>query len=304
MILLHDFSFEPLAKNLVVSIGYFDGIHLGHQFLIQKLLAYQQKHDNYRSLIITFKNHPLSILNPKISPKNLMQNEQKVKALESLSIDYCLNLSFTESLSKIQAFDFLSQIKKMASHQIHLILGEGFSFGHQRSGNAITLPQFAEKLPFFSYEVLPLYSSSNQSPLSSTLIRELISQGEIEKANKSLITPYSISGKIIHGNQIARTLNTKTTNVSIPPDKTLPKEGLYAGHTIYNHKSYLSLIYFEKKDPLTIESWLANFDQEIYGETITILPKRLIRSPIKGISLSQLSKQIEEDKKKLFELVF
>ncbi|AAK79771.1 riboflavin kinase/FMN adenylyltransferase [Clostridium acetobutylicum] len=298
MEVLNDSFKIKLNCRTYVTIGSFDGIHMGHLSLIKKAISLSKK-NNTMSMLSTFKEHPLNVINKSIVPKILMDNETKIEILKSIGLDILNFFDFNEEIMKMMPEDF---ILNMINHYNidGIITGFNHRFGYKNSGDIHLLKTLSEKYGFELY-VLPPVSFKNDM-VSSTRIRNCISDGNIEEANQMLLRPFSIKAKVIHGREIGRQIGFPTANLSYDNKFILPKIGVYYTTVEYNKITYKGITNVGTNptvngDKLTIETYILDFNQNIYDEEIRVNFVKKIRDQIKFESIEQLKVQLEKDKK-------
>lgn len=280
-------------KNLVLSLGFFDGVHIAHSKIITKAKQIA-KEKGLKSAVITFEKSPASYFSNKPF-YNLITNEKKIDLIDKLGIDYLYILDF-ENFKNISAKDYIENIiiKNFAPDTI--ITGFNHTFGANKTGNSELLHRYKD----FNYIELDEIKIDNTT-VSSTNIKNYIQNGNIEKANNMLGRNFSVSGSVIYGNQIARQLGFKTANIIYNKCMIKPKYGVYKGFVNYDGKKYKAIINFGTRPSVdknlieTLEAHIINFDKDIYGKNIEVEFTSKIRDEIKFHSINELKKQIEKD---------
>lgn len=297
MIVLNDSFKVKLKYKTYVTIGSFDGLHKGHLSLISKAVELSKK-NNVKSMVNTFKEHPLSIINKEIAPKLIMDNETKIQLLNENGLDV-LNLSDFIDIMKMSPEDYI--LNMIEHYNIKgIITGFNHKFGHKNEGDVKLLKKLSEKYGFELYIVEPV--KVDGEIVSSTSIRKYIAVGEIAKANKMLLRPFSLSGTVIHGRQVGRTLGFPTANLKYDSDFVVPGIGVYYTVVEYNGKNYKAITDIGyaptvRNSDFTIESYMLNFDEDIYEKSIKVNFIEKIRDEVKFSSIEELKSQLESDKK-------
>ena len=284
----------------VVTIGTFDGVHRGHQTILKTVVKEAAAHQG-KSILITFWPHPRFILRPDDKGLKLLSTfEEKEKLIQKIGIDYLIKLQFTPAFSSQSADEFVRKILIEGVGAKKLFIGYDHHFGRNREGNIDFLKAHAAA---YGFEVAEIPRQDIDSiGVSSTKIRNAVSNGEIPLANTLLGRVYSLVGKVIHGDKRGRTIGFPTANIEAPASfKLLPKDGVYAVKVEWKGSEYPGMLNIGFKPTLggenrSIEVHLFNFDAELYGEKITIKFIDFIRSEIKFASLEELRGQLEEDK--------
>jgi riboflavin kinase / FMN adenylyltransferase len=289
------------AKNTksVITIGSFDGVHVGHQSILEKLVSYS-KLNNCESIVLTFFPHPRMVLQGDNSLKLLNTIEEKIKLFSKIGIDNLIIHPFNKEFSRLTAEDFVKKILVEKLNIQKIIIGYDHRFGRNRSANIDDLIAFGEKYNF-EVEQISVHEISEIS-VSSTKIRKSLNDGEIEISNEFLGYAYFVTGKVVKGNQIGRTINFPTANIEIADDyKLIPKNGVYVvSCNIYNVKYFgmanigtnPTVYGLEQK----IEVHLFNFNTDIYDSEIQVNFHHRIREEIKFDSLEDLKEQLKKDK--------
>lgn len=283
-------------QHAVVTIGNFDGVHVGHQHLISTLKQSAAK-QHKASMAITFEPLPTEYLLPENTLARLTFLREKLHCFKQLKVDYVLCLKFNRDLAHLSAQAFIDEILIKRLNIAHLIIGEDFRFGHERQGDIALLKRQNK----FTVEIIEKMQQENES-VSSTRIRTALSNNNFKLAQQLLDKPYAISGRIIHGQKLGRTLGFPTANISLH-QLTLPIEGVFAVDVLGLHSDPLpGVANIGKKPTLNgikklLEIHLLDFDQSIYGRYIQVIPRQKIRDEKKFADLAALSTQIAEDVK-------
>ncbi|MBX9578038.1 MAG: bifunctional riboflavin kinase/FAD synthetase [Chthoniobacterales bacterium] len=288
------FSLQPV----ILVGGTFDGVHVGHQALIAQAQE-EAKAIGGKVVVMTFDRHPVSLLRPSVAPALLTTTEQKLKLLQELGVDAVLLLTFNEQLAAIPATEFITQLVEALPHLKTIAIGASWSFGKGGEGNLDLLKELGEKFHFSVMTIKPI--EVNGSAVSSTRIRRAIASGELEEAAACLGRRYSLTGTVVEGNKKARDFGFPTANLSLPPIQ-LPPNGVYAvlakvGETTHQgianigHCPTISDFPF----PTTVEVHLFNFEGDLYGQELTMIPIAYLRPEIKFPNLEELRLQIIKD---------
>jgi riboflavin kinase / FMN adenylyltransferase len=299
MIILEDNFKAKLEYKTYIALGSFDGLHLGHMGLINKTLELAKK-NNVKSMVYTFKNHPLSIINNEKVPRLLMDNETKLNMLEQLGIDIVNLANFDVEYMKISPEAFIENIVKHYNIK-GLIVGFNYRFGYKNSGDIDLLKEYSKKLDF---ELHVIESVTYEGEVvSSSRIRGLLNDGSIEEANKMLILPYRLKGEVIKGKQLGRTLGFPTANLKYDTNFQSLSRGVYFTVIEYDSSLYkgITSVGFNPTiepvgDSIKIETYILDFDKYIYGEVISVYFVSRMRSEVKFNSLEELTSQLKKDK--------
>ncbi len=299
MKIVSDQSSLPHSKYSIATIGYFDGIHLGHKKILSELIS-QAKQNNGQSILITFWPHPRNVLNKNTHVELLLSNEEKIKSLESLGVDILYIIEFTLQFSKIDAHSFIETYLVDKLNIDKLILGYNHCFGHKRQGNFLFLKKNKKKYSFDIQEIQKKEISSDLS-ISSSAIRENIRSGNLLDANKMLGYRYFFKGKVIKGDGIGKKLGYPTANIE-PLDTSIliPKNGVYVGEVVINNKLYGCMINIGTRPTVNgkerrIELHIFHFKSMIYDKIIIIKFIKKMRDERKFINTEELKNQLKKD---------
>ena len=294
---INDLSQIGLRKEDVVAcIGYFDGVHLGHQALITKTIE-RAKEIGAKSMLITFHPDPWSVINRKSNVKHITPLKTKLEVIESFGIDEVVIMKFDSSFSKLSPDDFVNHVL-IGLGIVELVIGSDFKFGHKGAGNVSYLKEnFGHAI--YTHEVN--LEETDQGIISSTYLIQTILRGEVDTTEKLLGRPYKISGFVIHGSKTGRKIGFPTANLKIEDEFVIPKEGVYAGYVYVGGSKYQSIVNIgynptiNTRDELSIETHILDFDQVIYGEVIHQTFNKRLRDELKFDSVDALIDQMEND---------
>jgi len=330
-------SKNKISEPTCATIGVFDGVHLGHQFLLKNM---QQNAflSGLKSLVVTFKNHPqfffsnarhserseesrentnrfthfgrekLPLVEMTDSFKLLTTENEKIDLISELNPDFTLLLDFNKEISAMKAADFLLFLKNNYSLK-KLIIGYNHSFGSDRIRNFEQYKSIGKNLDIEIVQCAPAPLSCGDGGgerfISSSAIRKLLLNGDIEAANAMLGRKYSLSGVVIEGEKNGQKIGFPTANLAVLPQKLIPKVGVYSVDVLQKNRHFNGMLYIGNRPTLdgknqTIEVNIFDFNENIYNENITLFLKKFIREDKKFNSLSELKKQLIKDKKKLY----
>lgn len=298
---IHELSKSSLNKqSQVLLIGKFDGVHIGHLKLIQ--IARQFVEQNDLLAIMSFSDYPLWVLqqNPAYE-QAITPTSEKMNILQECGIDRFYDVSFTKEFASMEAEAFV--LNDLASLQIkHIVVGEGFRFGKGGKGDVELLRKLCKQLQL-ELTVVP-HVQENGRKISSTTIRQYITEGKVEAAQSLLGRPYSISGYVIHGQALGRTLGFPTANITGTDENfVLPKPGIYAGTvqiSEYEHFNALISVGYRPTvngDSYLIEAYLIDFSGDLYDRLVTVSFLYYMREEMKFSNLDLLLEQMNEDKR-------
>lgn len=278
-------------SNLSLALGFFDGIHKGHQTVIQNAVDYAHK-NNCKSAVITFKEHPCCFFYGKC-PKYILSGKERENKIKELGVDYLYELDF-ESISGLTAGDYLKNVLVKYFSPCAISTGWNHNFGYKKSGNAKFLHDNSKKFGYEYFELPP--QKINNEIISSSAIRKYLSTGEIEKANTMLGYKFYTSGTVIKGQQIGRTIGFRTANLIYPDELIELSHGVYSVETNFGK----GIANFGTRPTVSgkgtlLEVHILDFDKDIYGETLSVEFKKMIRTEKKFPSLDALKKQIYND---------
>ncbi len=289
-------------KRSVVTIGNFDGIHKGHEVLIKKAVEYGKK-NNIKSIVFTFENHPANyFVNNSI--RNIISNEERINRLNKLGVDLVISIPFDKYMTKISAQDFVEKILVDKLGVEKIIVGDDFTFARNKEGNTDLLKNLSERYKY-SLEVIKAIKI-NGTRISSTYIRNLVSQGDVYAVDEYLGYNYQLEGKVIHCKQLGRTIGFPTANIEVDKDVLIPKNGIYATRIniegqIYFGATNIGFNPTVNGSKLSIETNILQFNEDIYGKIIKIEFLERIRDEKKFSSLDELKNQLKRDTNYVFE---
>lgn len=298
---IHDNYNSYNVQKPVITSGVFDGVHLGHQKILNKVKEVAFINGG-ESVVVTFWPHPREVLRKDDSLKLINSIEEKLVLLEKYGIEHVVLIPFTPDFSKLSSKEYILDILVSKLHVNHLIIGYNHHFGHDRLGNFDTILQYAATCNFTAEQVTP--KSINKTNISSTIVRKALLDGDIETANKYLGYQYQLSGNVIVGNKIGRTIGYPTANVKVSHNfKIIPKTGVYAVWAKTNNTIYPAMLNIgfrptlnESAPQLSIEAHLIGFQGDIYDKEITLFFQSRIRDEVKFSGLEQLTKQLDNDR--------
>ena len=284
----------------VVTSGTFDGVHLGHQKIISRILEISQKNQG-ECVVITFWPHPRVVLSKgKTDLRLLTSLDEKAELLDKAGIHHLLVLPFTPEFSQLSPEEFIQKIYIQGVGTHKLVIGYDHRFGKNREGGFDYLTQNANQYPF-TVEEIPRQDIDDVG-ISSTKIRKAIQAGDIALANQYLGYPYSLTGLVIHGDKLGRTIGFPTANLKIEESyKLIPNDGIYAVKVSLDTKEYQGMLYIgnrptlEGKPETRIEVNILDFDQDIYGTNLCISLIEKIRGDAKFDSLEAMITQLKKD---------
>lgn len=297
MRLFHGTDNAEIQRPTVLTLGVFDGLHLGHQLVMRTVV------ERARSLgavptVITFDPHPRAVLHPESAPPLLQTLDQKVEGFGVLGIEQTIVVAFTKEFSLVGAEDFLADVVKERLQAKEVYLGCGFAFGHNRAGNIELLRRVSADLGFFADEV-PEVRLRDQR-VSSSKIRKLLLEGRVNLARRMLGRPYGVEGRIEHGSERGHQLGFPTANLH-PHNRVIPKNGVYVTGTLIEGQWRRSVTNigvrptFGTATEPSVETFVMNFAGDLYGDVLRVRFLQRLRDEKRFGSLAELKAQISRD---------
>ncbi|MEG1616724.1 MAG: bifunctional riboflavin kinase/FAD synthetase [Bacteroidales bacterium] len=292
--------FSTDIPPLVASIGFFDGVHRGHRFLIGELIA-EAKREGLSSAVITFRNHPRKLIDPSFSPELLSSFDEKMTLLEQTGVDYCIVLDFTPQIRDLSASRFIQEILSEQLHTKTLITGYDHRFGKNREEG------FEDYCRYGKACGMQVLRETGYAPdglhVSSSEVRRKLLSGHLSTANELLGRSYNLEGVVEEGFRIGRKIGFPTANIRpCEPDKLIPKQGVYAVYVEIDGIARPGMLNIgirptvHDSGNISIEAHLFGFDGDLYGKTVNIRFIEFLREERKMESLGELQRQLEKDK--------
>ncbi len=295
--------------NPVVTQGIFDGVHRGHRSLLDCLVA-RAGEIKGETVVITFSPHPRLVLEQNTANLSFLTTiEEKKILLEDAKIDHLIIIEFTRTFSNIRACDFINDVLVNKIGTKHLVIGYNHHFGRKGEGDFKTIKKCTESLDIIVEQVKGF--QTEEGAISSSLIREALLTGRLDDANRWLGYSYPVTGRVVKGRQIGRTIGFPTANI-LPDDqfKLIPANGVYAVEVYLDNKKYSGMLNIGSNptvnsDPKikSIEVNILNFDRDIYDREITVIFRKRLRDELKFDNIEQLAKQMELDKLKTLQIL-
>ena len=291
--------FTKLNKNpnLSLALGFFDGVHLGHKKVIKSAVDFA-KRNGIKSAVVTFKEHPCCFFRG-ICPKYILTREERLKHIEALGVDYVYLLDFNSKLCMLSAEDYLREVLVGNFSPKSISTGFNHYFGAKKSGNVTLLAEKQLEYGYQYFEIPP--QKVFGKTISSTVIRELLSKGQIKNANEMLGYNFSITGEVVKGQQLGRTIGFRTANLIYPNELIDLPFGVYLTVVTLGGKKYQGVTNFGIRPTVsdshkcTLETHILDFEKDIYGKYITVEFIKMIRAEKKFKSLNELKNQIIAD---------
>jgi riboflavin kinase/FMN adenylyltransferase len=297
MRLFHGTDNAEIARPTVVTLGVFDGLHLGHQLIMQTVLE-RARTVGAVPTVNTFEPHPRAVLHPESAPPLLQTFDQKIEALGVLGIEQTIVIRFDKLFAQVRAEDFLRDVIADRLHAKEVYLGRGFAFGHDREGNIDLLRTVSKSLGFFADEVAEVRLRGHR--VSSSRIRELLQQGCVNVARRMLGRPYGVEGRVVRGAERGVTLGFPTANLH-PQNRVIPRDGVYVTATLIDGQWRRSVTNigtrptFGSDNETSVETFVMNWSGDLYGDVVRVRFLHRLRAEQKFSSIEGLKSQIEQD---------
>ena len=294
-------------KTFFATIGFFDGVHRGHQYLIAQLLKAAQER-GMSAAVVSFAQHPRKVLHQDFQPQLLTTCREKVRLLKEFGVEECFLLDFTPTLSALTARDFMQLLKVQYGVQ-GLLIGYDHRFGHDRSEGWEDYLRYGKELGMEVLLAKP-YMLSDGKAISSSLIRLSLKEGRIAEANDYLGYPYTLQGIVVRGHQVGRSIGFPTANIQLEDtDKLLPADGVYAVRVEVGGVLYGGMLSIGKRPTIdngndrSIEVYIFHFEGNLYGQTISLQLVEHTRPEVKFCSKEDLMAQLQKDRKQIEEIL-
>lgn len=297
MRLFHGTDNAEIARPTVLTLGVFDGLHLGHQ-LIMKTVVERARAIGAIPTAITFEPHPRAVLHPDSAPPLLQTFDQKIEALGVLGIEQTIIIHFDKAFSQVRAEDFLRHVVANRLQAKEVYLGRGFFFGHNREGNIELLQRVSSALGFLADEVPEVRLRGRR--IGSTRIRELLADGRVNLARRMLGRPYGVEGPVVPGAERGATLGFPTANIH-PHNRVIPRRGVYVTATLIDGQWRRSVTNigtrptFDDGRGASVETHIMNWTGDLYDDVVRVRFLHRLRDEKKFASIDELKKQIESD---------
>src|SRR5216684_2669457 len=294
MRLFHGTDNADIARPTVLTLGVFDGLHLGHQLIMQTVVE-RARAAGAVPTVITFEPHPREVLHPESAPPLLQTFDQKI---EVLGIEQTIVIHFDKQFAQIRAQDFLHDAVVDRLHAKEVYLGFGFAFGHDREGNIDLLRSVSQSLGFFADEAPEVRLRGRR--VSSSRIRELLQHGRVNLARRMLGRPYGVEGRVVRGAERGATLGFPTANLH-PQNRVIPRGGVYVTATLIDGQWRRSVTNigtrptFESGAGSSVETFIMNWSGDLYGDVVRVRFLHRLRDEKKFNSVDELKVQIKSD---------
>ncbi len=297
MRLFHGTDNAEIARPTVLTLGVFDGLHLGHQ-LVMRTVVERARALGAVPTVITFDPHPRAVLHPSSAPPLLQTFDQKIEAFGALGIEQTIVVRFTRDFAEVRAGEFLRDAVHERLQAKEVYLGRGFAFGYQREGNIELLKKVSGGLGFHADEVPEVCLRGGR--ISSSRIRELLAEGRVNLARRMLGRPYGVEGRVVRGAERGRTIGFPTANVQ-PRNRVIPRRGVYVTATLIAGEWRRSVTNigvrptFENEAEPSVETYVMGWSGDLYGDVLRVRFLRRLRDEQRFASIAELKKQIDRD---------
>ncbi|HEY9286366.1 MAG TPA: bifunctional riboflavin kinase/FAD synthetase [Pyrinomonadaceae bacterium] len=297
MRLFHGTDNAEIARPTVLTLGVFDGLHLGHQLIVRTVVE-RARAARAVPTVVTFDPHPRAVLHPESAPPLLQTFDQKIEALGVLGIEQAIVVRFTEEFARVRAEEFLRDVVGERLQAREVYLGRGFAFGYKREGDIALLRRVSERLGFHADEVPEVCLRGRR--ISSSRIRELLARGQVNLARRMLGRPYGVEGRVVRGAERGRTLGFPTANLH-PQNRVIPRGGVYVTATLIEGRWRRSVTNvgtrptFERDAEASVETYVMDWSGDLYGDVVRVRFLHRLRDERKFSSLDELKTQIGRD---------
>ena len=297
MTLQADIAGGPPPADTAITIGTFDGVHLGHRHLVRSLTEAAQR-QGLTPIVLTFKNSPRSVLNPAAQLSYITDLETRLSLLHQPGIDRVVPVEFTRELSQLSAAEFVDALSKELGMK-GLVVGPDFALGHRRQGDVATLREMGKTAGFWVETVNNF--SLDDAPVKSSAIRELLGQGQVERVKRMLDRPFSLAGEVETGDRRGRELGFPTANLAPKPSMAVPGDGIYATWAIVDGVRYQGATSIGVRPTFggggdrRVETFLLDFSGDLYGKRMTLEFEQRLRGELAFSSVDALVQQMNQD---------
>ena len=291
-----ELSSSSPAKDAVLTIGVFDGVHRGHHHLISHLKR-ESNGTGRVSGVVTFSDHPLSILRPKMAPKYISTLDERLRMIGKLGVDFVCPITFDIELSRLSVRDFILRLQETL-HMRGLVVGPDFAMGHNRKGDVKELASLGEEMGF-SVKVVDILMDGD-TPVRSTTIRHKLAEGDVATAASLLGRNFSLIGVVVSGEKRGRTLGFPTANLEVPPSMAIPADGIYATWIHLPDGRHMAATSIGTRPTFdngnrTVEAFVLDFDGDLYDKELRLEFVERLRPEEKFDTVEALVEQINED---------
>ena len=299
-----------IPEPCVATIGFFDGVHIGHRYLIQQVKEIATA-KGLRSALVTFRHHPRKVMHSDYRPELLTTPDEKINLLADTGVDYCLMLDFTPEISSLTALEFMERLLKERFQVKCLVIGYDHRFGHNRSEGFEDYVRYGQSIGMEVVRALACtdyieIDDAKKITVSSSLIRKLLHQGDVDLAARCLGYEYFLNGTVVGGYQVGRKIGFPTANLNVDdPDKLIPADGVYAVWVTVDGKTYMGMLNIGVRPTIdngsnrTIEVNILHFHSDIYDKFIRLTFVKRTRPELKFDSIEELIEELHKDAKEV-----
>src|SRR5687767_507439 len=297
MRLFHGYENAEIARPTVLTLGVFDGLHLGHQ-LVMRTVVERARAVEAVPTVITFDPHPRAILHPESAPPHLQTLDQKIESFGVMGIEQAIVINFTRDFARVSAAEFLRDVVHERLQAREVYLGRGFAFGRDREGDINLLREVSGRLGFRADEVPEVRLRGQR--ISSSRIRELLASGRVNLARRMLGRPYGVEGRVIRGAERGRTIGFPTANLH-PQNRVIPRRGVYVTATLIEGAWRRSVTNvgvrptFESEAEPSVETYVMDWGGDLYGDVVRVRFLRRLRDERRFTSVDELKRRIDAD---------
>ena len=297
MRLFHGYENAEIGRPAVLTLGVFDGLHLGHQLIIGRVVE-RARQLGAVPTVVTFDPHPRAVLHPASAPPLLQTLDQKVEAFGVLGVEQAIVVRFTPEFARVRAEEFLRDVVHERLQAREVYLGRGFAFGRGREGDIDLLRRVSGKLGFYADEVPEVRLRGQR--ISSSRIRELLAAGRVNLARRMLGRPYGVEGRVVRGHERGRTIGFPTANLR-PANRVIPRGGVYVTATLIGGEWRRSVTNvgvrptFEKEAEPSVETFVMNWGGDLYGDVLRVRFLHRLRDERRFKGVEELKAQIKRD---------
>jgi riboflavin kinase/FMN adenylyltransferase len=297
MRLFHGYENAEIRRPTVLTLGVFDGLHLGHQLIISRVVE-RARQLGAVPTVVTFDPHPRAVLHPESAPPLLQTLDQKVEAFGLLGVEQAIVVRFTPEFARVRAEEFLRDVVHERLQAREVYLGRGFAFGRGREGDIDLLRRVSAELGFAAFEVPEVRLRGQR--ISSSRIRELLAGASVNLARRMLGRPYGVEGRVVRGHERGRQLGFPTANLR-PANRVIPRGGVYVTATLIGGEWRRSVTNvgvrptFEKEAEPSVETFVMNWGGDLYGDVLRVRFLHRLRDERRFDSVEELKRQIDAD---------
>ena len=297
MRLFHGYENAEIGRPAVLTLGVFDGLHLGHQLIIGRVVE-RARQLGAVPTVVTFDPHPRAVLHPASAPPLLQTLDQKVEAFGVLGVEQAIVVRFTPEFARVRAEEFLRDVVHERLQAREVYLGRGFAFGRGREGDIDLLRRVSGKLGFYADEVPEVRLRGQR--ISSSRIRELLAAGRVNLARRMLGRPYGVEGRVVRGHERGRTIGFPTANLR-PANRVIPRGGVYVTATLIGGEWRRSVTNvgvrptFEKEAEPSVETFVMHWGGDLYGDVLRVRFLHRLRDERRFAGIEELKRQIHAD---------